>query len=111
MSTQISASPSRSFAKNWDLRESKKPRKLWAADDLDGIVDCYQTKKDCAFALRNTPGKKPLRVLVVPLTQNCVDAIRYEMSEAFNGSYDGHLHKDDLTAMLRSIGITVSKPL
>lgn len=44
-------------------------------------------------------------VLVVPLNPKSVEAIRHKMAEAFNGSYDGHIHKDDLTAMLRAIGV------
>lgn len=65
----------------------------------------YATKAD---QRGNRPDLKPIPVLVVPLTEECISEIRHKMAEAFNGSYDGHLHKDDLTAMLRAIGIVAN---
>lgn len=51
------------------MKPLTKPLKMWAAGDLlPDVLDCYRTKKDCAFALRNDGQKrKPVRVLVTPI--------------------------------------------
>lgn len=55
--------------------------------------------------LRRKPKGKHIPVIVVPLTDDCINAIAHRMAEAFNGSYDGHLHITDLNAMMAAIGI------
>ena len=46
--------------------------KMWAAGDLlPDVLDCYRTRKDAAFALRNDGKKrKPVRVLILPITDS-----------------------------------------
>ncbi len=34
-----------------------------------------------------------------------IPAMKHAMAKAFNGSYDGHLNRDDLDAMFRAIGL------
>lgn len=59
--------------------------------------------KSSVLLVNMRTNKSMLRVAVVPLDD--VDRIRKKMQAAFTGSYDGHLHKNDLDAMLRAIGV------
>ncbi len=54
------------------MKPLTKPIKMWAAGDLlPDVLDCYRTKKECAFALRNDGQKrKPVRVLITPIRQS-----------------------------------------
>lgn len=49
--------------------------------------------------------KSYVRVALVPLNKATLQRLADKMAEAFNGSYDGHLHALDLRAMLRAIGL------
>lgn len=48
-----------------------------------------------------------VRVALVPLNKATLQRLADKMAEAFSGSYDGHLHPDDLRAMLRALGLSL----
>lgn len=82
--------------------KTPKPRVMWA--------NYYPTMRDpVVHASKNSAEVgaaglgKTLRVAVIPLDD--MQGIMDRMAEAFSGSYDGHLHCDDLRAMLKAIGI------
>lgn len=50
-----------------------------------------------------------VRVAVIPLTSATLKKLADKTADAFSGSYDGHLHRDDIQAMLCSLGFYESK--
>jgi len=52
--------------------------------------------------------KSYVRVALVPLNKATLQRLADKMAKAFSGSYDGHLHPDDLRAMLRAIGLSAN---
>lgn len=61
-------------------------RRVWASFDLaeDGIIDCYTKRKDCAFALRNSPEYAATRATLI---QTHTPEALYKIAEA--GYYEG----------------------
>lgn len=93
-----------------------KPVKRW--QNINGsYVVWYDSEKAARWAQKYVlscgyPGYAIVAnpVLVLPLTAESYEAMRRKIAKAFSGSYDGFLHKDDITKMLRSLGIRPTSP-
>ena len=76
---------------------------MWANYYDDGWCNTFNYEADAkAFASPHST-HTAIPVAVIPLDD--IQGIEDRMCEAFSGSYDGHLAKDDITAMLTAIGV------
>lgn len=79
-----------------------KARVMWAVTD-----PCFHILQGADQKLKKRGPHDTIpdyvRVAVIPLDD--IPALRQRMASAFSGSYDGHLHPDDITAMLKALGI------
>lgn len=85
-------------------KPTPRARKMWG-NYYGDFVACHSTKTDaillCDIADPASPSAVP--VAVIPLDD--VPALVRTAGDAFAASYDGHLCKSDIVAMLTAIGV------
>ena len=83
-------------------KPTPRARRMWANYYPEGTI-CWPTKRKALIRSGPSRWHRAVPVAVIPLDD--VGALVRTAGDAFAASYDGHLCKSDIVAMLTAIGV------